>query len=41
MLGKVQGVKDNIDHHGHVSAVTVAPQFRRQGLARALMDKLE
>ena len=25
MLGKVQGVKDNLDHHGYVSAVTVAP----------------
>lgn len=27
--------------HGHVTAVTVAPYFRRQGLARALMDFLE
>ena len=44
MIGKVEGQKydDNIkDWHGHVSAVTVAPQFRRQGLARALMDYLE
>ena len=44
VIGKVEGVKgdDNIkDWHGHVSAVTVAPQFRRQGLARVLMDYLE
>ena len=44
MLGKVQGNRHNEiskDQHGHVSAVTVAPQFRRQGLARALMDCLE
>ena len=43
-MGKVEGdpndeVKKN--WHGHVSAVTVAPQFRRQGLARSLMDYLE
>ena len=44
LLGKVQGQKYNDeikDWHGHVSAVTVAPQYRRQGLARALMDYLE
>ena len=44
MLGKVQGKKNDDqvkDWHGHVSAVTVAPQYRRQGLARALMDCLE
>ena len=29
------------DWHGHVSAVTVAPEFRRQGLAKSLMDYLE
>jgi N-terminal acetyltransferase B complex catalytic subunit len=27
--------------HGHVSAVTVSPDFRRSGLARSLMDYLE
>ena len=27
--------------HGHVSGVTVAPEFRRQGLARMLMNYLE
>ena len=44
MLGKVEGVKGSDvvkDWHGHVSAITVAPQFRRQGLARALMNYLE
>lgn len=44
LLGKVEGVKGSDvvkDWHGHVSAITVAPQFRRQGLARALMNYLE
>ena len=44
LLGKVEGNKYDQqlkDWHGHVSAVTVAPEFRRQGLARALMDYLE
>ena len=29
------------DWHGHVSAVTVDPDFRKQGLARSLMDLCE
>ena len=44
LLGKVEGEKNNDQvktWHGHVSCVTVAPQYRRQGLARALMDYLE
>lgn len=44
ILGKVEGDKENEDKknwHGHVTAVTVAPYFRRQGLARALMNFLE
>ncbi len=44
ILGKVEGEKkDEVkkNWHGHVTAVTVAPYFRRQGLARALMDFLE
>lgn len=44
LLGKVEGTKDSElkkDWHGHVTAVTVAPEFRRQGLARSLMDYLE
>ena len=39
MLGKVEG--DGEDWHGHVSAVTVAPTFRRLGLADKLMANLE
>jgi N-terminal acetyltransferase B complex catalytic subunit len=44
VLGKVEGEKnDEVKKtwHGHVTAVTVAPYFRRQGLARALMNFLE
>jgi N-terminal acetyltransferase B complex catalytic subunit len=39
MLGKVEG-EDKL-WHGHVSAVTVAPEYRRLGLAKTLMDDLE
>eukprot|EP00658_Telonema_sp_P-2_P062577 TRINITY_DN51246_c0_g1_i2.p1 TRINITY_DN51246_c0_g1~~TRINITY_DN51246_c0_g1_i2.p1 ORF type:complete len:181 (-),score=46.59 TRINITY_DN51246_c0_g1_i2:50-592(-) len=39
VLGKVEGEKQN--WHGHVSAVTVAPQFRRIGLGETLMNRLE
>jgi N-terminal acetyltransferase B complex catalytic subunit len=39
ILGKVEGNGEL--WHGHVTAVTVAPDFRRQGLARKLMDCLE
>lgn len=38
-LGKVEG--DGEDWHGHVSAVTVAPTFRRLGLGEAMMENLE
>ena len=44
ILGKVEGEKDNDEKknwHGHVTAVTVAPYFRRQGIARSLMKFLE
>ena len=44
LLGKVEGDKlDDVkkNWHGHVTAVTVAPDFRRQGLARFMMDFLE
>ena len=42
-LGKVEGDKDpeKKQWHGHVSAVTVDPDFRKQGLARSLMDLCE
>ena len=38
-MGKVEG--KNTNWHGHVTALTVAPEFRRLGLARKLMDRLE
>jgi len=39
IIGKAEGSGTN--WHGHVSAVTVAPQCRRLGLAAKLMDFLE
>ena len=39
MIGKVEG-KGEL-HHGHVTAVTVAPEYRNLGLASAFMDGLE
>ena len=39
MMGKAEGTETN--WHGHVSAVTVAPQYRRMGLASLLMEELE
>mmetsp|Transcript_29548 Transcript_29548/g.59395 ORF Transcript_29548/g.59395 Transcript_29548/m.59395 type:complete len:176 (-) Transcript_29548:1162-1689(-) len=39
MLGKSEG-SDTL-WHGHVSAVTVAPLYRRLGLAKTLMEDLE
>ena len=39
MLGKSEGLEEK--WHGHVSAVTVAPTYRRLGLAKTLMDDLE
>ena len=39
VIGKVEG--EGEDWHGHVSAVTVASPFRRQGLARLLMCYIE
>lgn len=38
-LGKAEG-DDNL-WHGHVSAVTVAPAYRRLGMAQTLMDNFE
>ncbi len=38
-MGKAEGRKKN--WHGHVTAVTVAPEYRRLGLARQLMELLE
>lgn len=39
VLGKAEGEGKN--WHGHVTAVTVAPEYRRLGLARQLMNFLE
>lgn len=39
MIGKAEG--RGREWHGHVSAVTVAPEFRRLGLARTLCAELE
>lgn len=44
ILGKVEGDEKNNNKknwHGHVSAVTVAPYFRRQGLAKYFMKFFE
>ena len=39
ILGKAEGTGKN--WHGHVTAVTVSPTYRRQRLAKKLMDLLE
>jgi N-terminal acetyltransferase B complex catalytic subunit len=39
MIGKAEG--RGLEWHGHISAVTVAPEFRRLGLARTLCNELE
>mmetsp|Transcript_46404 Transcript_46404/g.54224 ORF Transcript_46404/g.54224 Transcript_46404/m.54224 type:complete len:185 (+) Transcript_46404:87-641(+) len=39
VLGKSEGEEKLF--HGHVSAVTVSPTYRRLGLAKTLMDDLE
>ncbi|CAH1790971.1 unnamed protein product [Owenia fusiformis] len=39
IMGKAEGTKEN--WHGHVTALTVAPEYRRLGLAARLMKNLE
>ncbi len=39
VLGKAEG--EGTNWHGHVSALTVAPMFRRLGLADRMMALLE
>eukprot|EP01112_Ceratiomyxa_fruticulosa_P005312 TRINITY_DN1592_c0_g1_i5.p1 TRINITY_DN1592_c0_g1~~TRINITY_DN1592_c0_g1_i5.p1 ORF type:complete len:196 (-),score=34.04 TRINITY_DN1592_c0_g1_i5:119-640(-) len=39
IMGKAEGLNEN--WHGHVTAVTVAPEFRRIGIADKLMALLE
>mmetsp|Transcript_4032 Transcript_4032/g.8108 ORF Transcript_4032/g.8108 Transcript_4032/m.8108 type:complete len:177 (-) Transcript_4032:28-558(-) len=43
MMGYCMGKSEGSEElwHGHVTAVTVAPEYRRQGLARTLMASLE
>ena len=41
VIGKVEGDVDKKLWHGHVTAVTVAPESRRLGLATELMGQLE
>lgn len=38
-MGKAEGGGEN--WHGHVTAISIAPEFRRMGLARELMTRLE
>ncbi|KAE9552482.1 hypothetical protein FO519_004295 [Halicephalobus sp. NKZ332] len=39
LMGKIEGEGEN--YHGHITAVTVAVDFRRQGVAKMLMNKFE
>ncbi|KAG6860104.1 hypothetical protein C0995_015715 [Termitomyces sp. Mi166 len=39
VIGKAEG--SNSEWHGHVTAITVAPEYRRLGLARKMMGLLE
>jgi N-terminal acetyltransferase B complex catalytic subunit len=39
VIGKAEGI--NSEWHGHVTALTVAPEYRRLGLARKMMNLLE
>ncbi|XP_003747157.1 N-alpha-acetyltransferase 20 [Galendromus occidentalis] len=39
IMGKAEGFSRNL--HGHVTALSVAPEYRRLGVANRLMDSLE
>ncbi|KAF4070996.1 hypothetical protein AMELA_G00279880 [Ameiurus melas] len=41
IMGKAEGSVAREEWHGHVTALSVAPEFRRLGLAAKLMDMLE
>lgn len=41
VMGKAEGSVAREEWHGHVTAVSVAPEFRRLGLAAKLMEMLE
>lgn len=40
-MGKAEGNVQQEEWHGHVTAVTVAPEYRRLGIAAKLMSILE
>ena len=40
-MGKAEGSVSQRLWHGHVTAVTVAPEYRRLGVAAKLMNYLE
>ena len=40
-MGKAEGSVEREQWHGHVTAVTVAPEYRKLGLASELMTRLE
>jgi N-terminal acetyltransferase B complex catalytic subunit len=39
VLGKAEG--QGTEWHGHVTAITIAPEYRRLGIARHMMEILE
>lgn len=39
VIGKAEGL--GTEWHGHVTAITVAPEYRRLSIARKMMDLLE
>ncbi|XP_069090438.1 N-alpha-acetyltransferase 20 [Ambystoma mexicanum] len=41
IMGKAEGSVSREEWHGHVTALSVAPEFRRLGLAAKLMELLE
>ena len=41
VMGKCEETQDAAPFHGHVTALTVSPEFRRLGLGRKLMQALE
>ncbi len=41
IMGKCEETKDASPFHGHVTALTVSPEFRRLGLGKKLMSTLE
>ncbi|PWN95536.1 hypothetical protein FA09DRAFT_301478 [Tilletiopsis washingtonensis] len=41
VIGKAEGREEGRERHGHVTAITVAPEYRRLGVAQGLMRLLE